>query len=152
MHRIGHGTSEADWVIGTSGHDSIAAGAGDDMQYLPSSSANLMKKLDLQGVLHIGEGDTLTGALVADAYRITKISADSYQIQKMDTTGTTVLQAMLLNNAEAIGIGSSSSKLKLRYDNEAVHGTPWRDTISLNAHYQHAEQDLGIQRCRYPRA
>jgi len=152
----GAGTSTADWVIGTSGNDSIATGAGDDVLqwsdgndtidagdgydklYMAFSSANVSKKIDSQGVLHIGEASLVTGDIVADAYRITRLSVDSYQLQQMDTTGTNVVRTMLLNNAEAIGVGNFevhyfSIPLKVVDNDESVYGTPWRDTISLNA-------------------
>jgi uncharacterized delta-60 repeat protein/uncharacterized repeat protein (TIGR02059 family) len=154
--RNGAGTSAADWVIGTSGDDSIATGAGDDVLqwsdgndtidggdgydklYMSFSSANVSKKIDLQGVFHIGEASLVTGDIVADAYRITRLSLDSYQLQQMDSTGTNVVRTMLLNNAEAIGVGNFeaqyfSTPLTVVYNNESVNGTPWRDTIYLNA-------------------
>jgi uncharacterized delta-60 repeat protein len=152
----GAGTSAADWVIGTSGNDSITTGAGDDVLqwsdgndtidggdgydklYMSFSSPNAAKKIDSQGVLHIGEASLVTGEIVVDAYRITRLSLDSYQLQQMDSSGTNVVRTMLLNNAEAIGVGNSevhyfSIPLKVGYNNESVNGTPWRDTISLSA-------------------
>uniref|UniRef100_Q3ARU1 SbsA Ig-like domain-containing protein n=1 Tax=Chlorobium chlorochromatii (strain CaD3) TaxID=340177 RepID=Q3ARU1_CHLCH len=153
----GDGTTDADWVLGTSGNDSVAAGAGDDLMkwsagndtidagdgydklYMPKAvpSANYITKTDSQGVLHIGEVNAATNTIIADAYRITRLAAGSFQIQKMDSTGTTVTQTMLLNNAEVLHIGPPSNytsvALTINYANEFIYGTPWRDTIYLNA-------------------
>ena len=154
VHTNSPGTEGADWVTGTSGNDSIAAGAGDDIlqwsdgndtidagpgydrQYLPvTTMMYTMNQLDANGVLHItAGGESVTGGMGTDLYRVSKFSDTSYQIQKVDSAGTAVTQTMQLSNAEVLSAGHNPVYLEVQYNTEYgyVNGTPWDDTIVLD--------------------
>ncbi|MEI7934805.1 MAG: hypothetical protein WCH30_07105, partial [Chlorobiaceae bacterium] len=150
----GSGTDGADWVTGTAGNDSINAGAGDDViewqggndtvdagdgfdrALLPMESMNSSSELDTQGVFHVGTGwNGQLGLPALDAYRMTKLAVNSYQVQMLDADGVTVAKTIVFNNAESIGFGSQYHQLQVNgtpwYG--LINGTPWNDQIILDA-------------------
>ena len=114
---------------------------------MPLSASSFTKELDSSGVLHIetaissgGAAGTGTGtaggsSTIVDAYRITKDAVtDSFQIQKMDPAGTSVVQTIILKNAEFVAAGSQNFQLKIASGGgQYVSGTPWDDQINLDA-------------------
>uniref|UniRef100_Q3APA7 DUF4347 domain-containing protein n=1 Tax=Chlorobium chlorochromatii (strain CaD3) TaxID=340177 RepID=Q3APA7_CHLCH len=147
----------ADWVLGTSNNDSIAAGAGDDVldwsvgndtidagdgydhQYLPIPGMypHLMPQLDESGVLHLVKynyEDSLTGGSTTDVYRITRLAPSEYRIDSMDSIGVTVVQTLHLSNAEVLSAGYHPTYLAVQYNTEShyVSGTAWDDVISVD--------------------
>ena len=161
----GQGTGGADWVLGTSGNDSINAGAGDDViQWLggndtvdadagydtvalPLSTTNAYHFLDSQGVLHIGSISD-TSVQLPDSYQITKLADASFRIDKMSADGTTVVSTLALSNAEAMVFGNQQHQLHVNYgDGQYISGSPWDDQITLDAsnisNLMHVWGDLG---------
>ena len=148
----GSGTDGEDWVIGTSGNDSINAGAGDDlvewrsgndtidagdgfdMVQLPMEGTNSSRQLDAQGVFHIGTGwNGQLGTPELDAYLMTKLAPDSFQVQRLEADGVTVAETMVLNNAESITFGDQNHQFQINTGGGPhVTGTPWDDQIALD--------------------
>ena len=126
----GSGSSAADWMLGTSGNDTINAGAGDDFLewrggndvidagdgydtvHLSRTGMNYSYQLDGEGVLHIRpESDPSVAMMMAevsattsivDAYRITKLTDASFLIDKMQADGETVDATVALSHAERV--------------------------------------------------
>lgn len=134
----GAGTTDADWVIGTIGNDTINAGAGDDLiewrggndvlnagdgqdiMCLSRNGMNYSYQIDAEGVLHIGSYSFSSASMMQlgalpfmiDTYRITKLSDAFFQIERMEADGTAVDSTMTLRNAEKL-MGDSYSGFNL---------------------------------------
>jgi uncharacterized delta-60 repeat protein len=151
----GSGTSDSDWVIGTTGNDSIDAGLGDDfIQWSGGNdtvdagdgsdilnlplSGSITSQLDAAGVLHITAISNTSALMLmqaVDAYQITKQADASFRIDKMQADGATVESTMLLSNAEQIAAGYYSFKLfpdTFVPGRNYLSGTPWDDQIALD--------------------
>lgn len=144
------GSSNRDWLFGTSGNDTINAGnesdfiewsggndtvdggAGHDRLYLPLSGLDYMvgSRLDDAGVVHL-----FSWLDHIDRYTLTRLAGDNtILVHQLDGSGNTV-SSVQFANGEALWAGYNrdmSICVQDMNDSGYINASPWDDEISIS--------------------